>query len=46
MATNQRGRNAGSGKFEPVDVARRDKKGAIVETVKPRSPAPPPPKKK
>lgn len=43
---NQRGRDSGSGKFIPVEKAKRDKEGATVERVKPRSPAPPPPPKK
>lgn len=43
---NKRGRDAGTGQFIPVEQARRDKQGAIVETVKPKPPAPPPPKKK
>jgi hypothetical protein len=45
VMTNQRGRDAGTGKFKPVEQARRDKQGSIVETVKPRTPAPPPKKK-
>lgn len=28
------GRDAGSGQFKPVDDARRDKAGSIVETIK------------
>jgi len=32
--TFQRGRNAGTGKFIKVAAAKRNKKGAIVETVK------------
>ena len=34
MATRQVGRDAGTGKFIPVEKARRDKEGAIVERVK------------
>jgi hypothetical protein len=44
MATRKIGRNAGNGQFIPVAVAQRDKKGAVVETI--RTPPPPPPKKK
>jgi hypothetical protein len=34
MATQKRGRDAGSGQFIPVKVAERRPKTAIVETVK------------
>jgi len=44
MAT-KRGRDAGTGEFKKVKDAQREKQGSIVETVKPRSPAPPPKKK-
>ena len=40
MTTKKIGRDAGSGKFIPVKQAQKDKKGAVVETLKP------PPKKK
>jgi hypothetical protein len=43
---NQRGRDAETGKFKPVEEARRDRKGSVVETIPPRRPAPPPPPKK
>lgn len=33
---HERGRDAGSGRFEPVAKARQDKGGAVVEKVKPR----------
>lgn len=42
MASSKIGRDSGSGKFIPVEQARRDKQGATVETIK-RSPPPPPP---
>jgi len=44
MVTRKIGRDAGSGKFMPVKDAQKDKKGAIVETIKvpPKSPAKPP----
>jgi hypothetical protein len=32
MATHERGRDAGSGQFIPVEVADRRKKTAVVET--------------
>lgn len=41
----KRGRDSGTGQFVPVKQAQRDKQGSVVETVKPRSPAPPPKKK-
>lgn len=40
MATKKIGRDASSGQFIPVKQAQQDKKGAVVETVKPRQPAP------
>jgi hypothetical protein len=33
-STGKIGRNAGTGKFEPVKTAQKDKKGAVVETTK------------
>jgi hypothetical protein len=36
MAAKKRGRDAGSGQFIPVKQAERQKKTAVVETVKPR----------
>jgi len=39
------GRDAGTGKFKPVEQARRDKAGSVVETIPSRSPAPPPKKR-
>lgn len=34
MATRKTGRNAESGRFIPVKEAQRDKKHAVVETIK------------
>jgi len=45
MATFKIGRDAGTGKFKPVDAARRDKKGSVVETIKIPTPKPTKPKK-
>jgi len=42
MTTKKIGRNAGTGKYEPVKEAEKDKKGAVVETIKPRPKSPPP----
>ncbi len=33
MATRKIGRDAGTGKFKPVEEAKKDKKGSIVETI-------------
>jgi hypothetical protein len=46
MADRKIGRDAGTGQFKPVKEAQRDKRGSVVETIKSRPPAPPPPKKK
>lgn len=43
MVTRKIGRDAGTGQFKPVKEAERDKKGSVVETIKPK---PQPPKKK
>jgi len=45
MATRKVGRDAGTGQFVPVSQARRDPQGAVVETIKTRTPTPPPKKK-
>jgi hypothetical protein len=41
MATRKIGRDAGTGQFKPVKDAQRDKQGSVVETIRPRPPAPP-----
>ncbi|BBO32110.1 hypothetical protein [Lacipirellula parvula] len=35
MADKKIGRDAGTGKFKPVKEAQKDKKGSVVETIKP-----------
>lgn len=42
MATRKVGRDAGSGQFIPVERARRDKDGAVVEKIKYPTPKPQP----
>ncbi len=44
MPTRQIGRDATTGQFIPVDIARNNPGGAVVETIK--IPAPKPPRKK
>lgn len=46
MATRKIGRDAGNGQFIPVKQAERNKKGAIVETIKVPKATPKPPVKK
>lgn len=46
MATRKIGRDAGDGRFKSVKDAERDKKGSVVETIRPAKPPAPPPKKK
>lgn len=42
MVTRKVGRDAGDGRFIPVEKARKDKEGAVVEKIKyPDKPAPP-----
>jgi hypothetical protein len=43
MASRKIGRDATTGQFIPVKHAQRDKKGAVVESIKQRVPAPPAP---
>lgn len=38
---NKRGRDAETGQFIPVEKAKANKKGAIVETIKPKPPKKP-----
>jgi hypothetical protein len=40
MATRKVGRNAGDGRFIPVKQAQQNKKGAVVETIVIKPPAP------
>ncbi len=42
MATRKIGRDAGTGQFKSIKDAQRDKKGSIVETIKPTKPKPDP----
>lgn len=46
MATRKIGSDAANGQFIPVKQAQKDKKGAVVETIKVGKPAPPPKKRK
>jgi hypothetical protein len=46
MVTKKIGRDAGTGKFMSVADAQKNKKNAVVETIKVKTPPPPPPKKK
>jgi hypothetical protein len=47
MAERKIGRDAGTGKFETVKKAQKDKDGAVVETIRtPSKPSSPAPKKK
>ncbi len=42
MATRKIGRDAETGHFMPVEEAKKDKKGAVVETIKTPPPKPKP----
>lgn len=44
-ATTKRGRDAGSGRFIPIPVAKRRPDTSVVETIRVRKPASTPPKK-
>lgn len=42
MTTRKIGRDAGTGQFKPVEAARRDKEGSVVETIRTPSKTTPP----